>query len=83
MAATMPHLRTYRVELHQDPGSTGWWVEVPALPGCFTQGDTVALAMERVQEAISAYLASLAKHGEPIPPPDADWPAVSVPEPRA
>ena len=82
MAATTPQLRTYRVVLHQDPGSSGWWVDVPALPGCFTQGETVAQAMERVQEAIAGYLEALAKHGEPIPPPDADSPAVSVPEPR-
>ena len=81
MAATLPRLRTYRVELHQDEGSTAWWVSVPALPGCFTQGATVPEALERAQEAICGYLESLAKHGEPIPPPDAPGPALSVPEP--
>ena len=82
MAVVMP-LRTYRVELHQDPGSTRWWVSVPALPGCFTQGDTVTQVLERAQEAIAGYLASLAKHGEPIPSPDAECPALPVQEPHA
>lgn len=77
MAATMP-LRTYRVELHQDPGSTAWWVSVPALPGCFTQGETQAEALKRAQEAVLGHLAALADIGAPIPPPDADWPAVTV-----
>ncbi len=82
MAVVMP-LRTYRIVLHQDPGDTGWWVSVPALPGCFTQGETVPQCMERAQEAITAYLTSLAKHGEPIPAPDAEGPAVPVLGPDA
>jgi predicted RNase H-like HicB family nuclease len=86
MAATAPRLRTYRVVLEwddEDPENTGWAVTVPALPGCFTQGDTVAEALERAQEAIAGYLEALAKRGDAIPPPDADTPAVSVLEPHA
>ena len=86
MAATMPHLRTYRVLLEwddEDPENAGWVVTVPALPGCVTQADTVAQALGRVQEAIAGYLEALVKNGDPIPPPDADSPAVSVPEPHA
>lgn len=81
MSATMPRLRTYRVVLEwddEDPENPGWVVTVPALPGCVTQGDTVAEAMDRVQEAIQGYLEVLAKHGEPIPPPDAEGPTASV-----
>ena len=81
MATTLPRLRTYRVVLEwddEDPENPGWVVTVPALPGCVTQGDTVAQALERVQEAIAGYLEALAKYGEPIPPPDAEGPAVSV-----
>ena len=77
MAVVMP-LRTYRVELHQDPGSTRWWVSVPALPGCFTQGDTVAQALERAQEAIAGHLDALAYIGAPVPLPDADGATVTV-----
>ena len=83
MAVAMP-LRTYRVVLEwddEDPDNPGWVVTVPALPGCFTQGHTQAQALERAQEAITCYLESLAKHGEPFPAPDAKWPAVTVREP--
>lgn len=73
--------RTYRVVLEWDEDGPGWVVTVPALPGCITQGRTKAQALERAQEAITAYLESLAKHREPIPPPDAEWPAVTVTEP--
>lgn len=45
----------------------GYVVSVPALPGCFTEGDTLEEAMEMVKDAISGYLASLRKHNEPIP----------------
>lgn len=45
----------------------GYVVSVPALPGCFTEGDTLEEAMEMVKDAISGYIASLEKHGEPIP----------------
>ncbi|HVB10938.1 MAG TPA: type II toxin-antitoxin system HicB family antitoxin [Bacillota bacterium] len=66
-ATTAPRARTSRVVLHQDPGSTGWWVSVPALPGCFTQGDTRTQALERVREAIEVHIAGLLADGEPVP----------------
>ena len=77
MAAAMP-LRTYRVELHQGPGSTAWWVSVAAPRGCFTQGETQAKALEGAQDAISGHLAALGEPRRPPPPPDAEWPAVTV-----
>jgi predicted RNase H-like HicB family nuclease len=43
--------------------------EVPALPGCVSQGQTREEAVENVRESIAAYLESLEAHGEPIPPP--------------
>lgn len=83
MAATVTaRTRTYRVVLEWDGQDQAWNVSVPALPGCFTYGKTEAQALERAQEAISAYLESLAKHGEPFPSADTDGPAVTVPEPR-
>lgn len=85
-AEPVPAVRAHRIVLtwdDGDPDTPGWVVTVPALPGCVTQGDTEAEALARVQEAISAYLASLARHGEPIPPPDADGPIVPVAEPTA
>lgn len=39
----------------------------PALPGCHSQGRTSEEALANVSEAIRGYIASLRKHGEPIP----------------
>jgi predicted RNase H-like HicB family nuclease len=34
----------------------GFWAEVPALPGCATQGDTMDELMTNLHEAIEGYL---------------------------
>ena len=39
----------------------------PALPGCHSQGRTETEALNNIREAIRGYLASMRKHGEPIP----------------
>lgn len=54
-----------RIEIDED----GVFVaEVPALPGCVTQGSTREEAVENAQEAIAVYLESLKARDEPIPP---------------
>ena len=45
----------------------GYSVEVPALPGCYTQGETRKEALAMAREAIELYLESCKAHGEPIP----------------
>lgn len=45
----------------------GFWVEVPALPGCFTQGETLDEAIAMTKDAINGYLASLVERGQGIP----------------
>jgi predicted RNase H-like HicB family nuclease len=45
----------------------GYLVSVPALPGCYTEGRTLEEAWFMAADAIRAYCASLAKHGETIP----------------
>ncbi len=53
-----------------EPDEDGVFVaEVPALPGCISQGRTRTEAIENIREAITAYLESLNAHSEPIPPP--------------
>ena len=42
----------------------GFNVRVPALDGCFTQGDTVEDALANAQEAITCYLEGLEKVNE-------------------
>ncbi len=34
----------------------GYWVEVPAIPGCATQGETMEELMDNVQETIEVCL---------------------------
>ena len=45
----------------------GYSVEVPALSGCYTQGETKEEAISMAKEAIELYLDSCAAHREPIP----------------
>ncbi len=58
----------YRVLIEQDEDGV-YVAEVPALPGCISQGQTREEAVESIREAIAAYLESLEAHGDPIPPP--------------
>ncbi len=51
-----------------EPDEDGYIVaECPSLPGCLSQGRTRDEALENIREAIEGYLASLRKHGEPLP----------------
>jgi len=36
----------------------GFWAEVPALPGCVSQGETMDELLANVREAIQAWLAT-------------------------
>jgi predicted RNase H-like HicB family nuclease len=57
----------YRVFIEQDEDGV-FVAEVPALPGCISQGNTRKEALRNIQEAIAVYLESLKAHNEPIPP---------------
>ena len=57
----------FRVIIEQDEDGV-FVVHCPALPGCVSQGKTRTEAQANIQEAITGYLESLKKHGEPIPP---------------
>jgi len=46
----------------------GYIVSCPQLPGCVTQGESVEEALAMIRDAIQGYMASLQKHGEPVPP---------------
>ena len=47
--------KKYTIIIEQD--EDGWYVAtVPDISGCYTQGKTVAQAMERVKEAIEVCL---------------------------
>jgi predicted RNase H-like HicB family nuclease len=41
--------------VHEEEGG-GFWAEVPALPGCATQGETMDELIANLREAIEGYL---------------------------
>ena len=57
----------YRVVIGQDKDGV-FVADVPALPGCISQGNTRTEVLCNIQEAIKVYLESLKVHGEPILP---------------
>jgi predicted RNase H-like HicB family nuclease len=54
------------VVLHTDDGER-YGVTVPDLPGCFSGGDTLELALRNVEEAIDMHVETLIDDGQPIP----------------
>lgn len=44
----------FDVVVHRE--ENGYWAEVPALKGCFTQGETIDEIRENIKEAITAWL---------------------------
>lgn len=58
----------YRVYIERDEDGV-FVAECPSLPGCISQGKTREEARKNIREAMEAYLESLKKHDEPVPPP--------------
>jgi predicted RNase H-like HicB family nuclease len=48
----------YTVILHPAEEG-GYWAEVPALPGCFSQRETVEETLKNIKEAIESHLIAL------------------------
>ena len=57
----------YTVTRH-DAEEGGYWVDVPALPGCYSQGESVDESLSNVREAIELYLATLEDEGRDAAP---------------
>ena len=47
----------YKVVLHES--EEGYAVSCPALPGCWSQGESEVDALENIQDAIQEYLAAI------------------------
>ena len=56
-------VRNYAVIIHEDPEG-GFWGEVPALPGCYSQGETVDELEQNIREAIAGVLEVLREQGQ-------------------
>lgn len=59
----------YTVIIHKEKGR-GYWAEVPALEGCFSQGATIEKTLKNVKEAIESHLIALKSEGRKIPKDD-------------
>jgi len=57
----------FTVLVSKSPNSQGYWAMVPALPGCFSAGDTFEEAQENVKEAIALQIQGMLEDGEDIP----------------
>lgn len=55
-------MQNYAVVIHEDPDG-GFWGEVPALPGCYSQGETVDELKHNIREAIAGVLEVLKEQG--------------------
>jgi antitoxin HicB len=69
---------SYSVILTPDTDEGGYTARVPALPGCNTQGETLAEALANAQEAIELYIEVLKDRNEPIPEEVAPTQAVII-----
>ena len=71
--------RTIKFVVTLEPDEDGFIVaSCPALPGCYSQGRTREEAIANITEAIRGYIASMRKHGEPIPVTDVEEVEVGV-----
>lgn len=62
--------QAYRIELV--PDEDGWFVRMPELPGCISQGDTEEEALEMIRDAQRGWIEERLERGLPIPPPRAE-----------
>jgi predicted RNase H-like HicB family nuclease len=63
-------MRRYSIVLIPDHEAGGFTVQVPALPGCFTEGDTVEECLVNARDVIGLFIEELTARGEPIPRED-------------
>ena len=52
----------YAVVIHSEP-SGGFWGEVPALPGCYSQGETIDELLVNLRKAICGVLETMREEG--------------------
>jgi predicted RNase H-like HicB family nuclease len=55
-------MSTFTVVIHEEP-TGGFWGEVPAVPGCYSQGETVEQLLANMREAIAGVLDVMQEEG--------------------
>lgn len=44
----------------------GYWSEVPALPGCYSQGETIEETLANTKNAIECHIAAMREDGQEV-----------------
>ena len=52
----------FKIVVHPEPAG-GYWGEVPSLPGCYSQGESIEELETNLREAVSGYLEVLQAEG--------------------
>ena len=71
-------MREYLVVIEPAEDGSSYGAYVPDLPGCVAAAETREEVLQLIRESIPMHIASLAAHGEPVPPPAAEVERVSV-----
>ena len=58
-------MSNFAVVIHSEPAG-GHWGEVPALPGCYAQGDTLDELLSNLREAIAGVLEVMKEEGRTL-----------------
>ncbi len=56
-----------QIVIYPDPEDGGYVVEVPSLPGCASQGENKAEAIQNAREAIEAWIDAAKSLGREVP----------------
>lgn len=67
MAYKFIMVRQYSIDVVPEEDGKGFYTIVPALPGCFSQGETVEKALKNTQSAIRLHVRMLKKKRLPVP----------------
>ena len=59
----------YSIVIH-NAGEGGYWSEVPALPGCYSQGKSLQETLDNTREAVELYVEELLGDGKTVPRDD-------------
>lgn len=59
----------YEIIIYWSKDDAAFVAEAPELPGCMAHGETQALALKNVNEAIQLWIDTAIEFGDPIPEP--------------
>ena len=57
----------YTIQIVPEEDGRGYYVTVPALPGCFSEGRTIEAARRNAQQAITLHVQALRADGLEVP----------------